>query len=403
MGAAMFNQVLLIVSGSLSARILGPSDRGQAALIALVPSILCIAGGLGLAAAVTYFVARAPTTTRTILGAVRHDLMLQLVLLTALHAAISVVWLLPRLQPSDRAAVYISLIAVPASFTTQYGMAILQGHQRFRVFTALLVAPQLLLSVGILTLYVSGSGGLILVMLVYSIAACGGALFALLLVGPGLRRELPAHNGPGTGEIRKFARRSYLGQVAPIEAFRLDQLAVAAAFPPAVLGFYSVATAFTNLARFIGSSMGYVLAPYIAAMPEHRQRKSLLRGLAFTTAVCGIATLLLLPATGFLVPFLFGDSFRPAIPLARVLLIAGFLLGVRRAALPGLRGLGLPSIGSYAEAVALVVFAVLLPFALWWKSGIGVAVAFLVSAAVAMCVLTILAYRWTTGYRRRGP
>jgi O-antigen/teichoic acid export membrane protein len=105
-----------------------------------------------------------------------------------------------------------------------------------------------------------------------------------------------------------------------------------------------------------------------------------------------MATLALLPATGFLVPLLFGDAFRPAIPLAQILLVAGFLLGVRRAVLPGLRGLGLPGIGSYSELVALLVFAGLVPFALQSATGLGVAIAFLISAVVAIVFLAILCY-----------
>src|SRR4051794_33822792 len=92
-GAALFNQISLIVSGSLSARILGPTDRGHAALIALVPSVLSIAGSFGLVSAVVYFVAQSPPATTRILSRIRRELTLQLVGLTALHVVITVTWL----------------------------------------------------------------------------------------------------------------------------------------------------------------------------------------------------------------------------------------------------------------------------------------------------------------------
>lgn len=391
MAASVFSQAMLIISGALSARILGPVDRGHFALLGLVPSILSIAGGLGMAPAITYFVARRPRTTRSVLSSVRRDLALQLAVLTVLHVIISVVWLLPRVSPSDRLAVYITLVGVPTAFALQYGQAVLQGHQRFGAFTAVFVVPQFLLAAGILALYVFAVGGLVPVMLVSTVAAVAGAVLALVLVRTTVRRVPPEDEPLQARTIRRFAFRSYFGQTAPIESFRLDQLVVGAALSPAVLGYYGAATAFTNLTRFLGTSIGFVLAPYIASLPKERQRRSLLRGLAFTIAVCSLATLALLPMTDFLVPLLFGDAFRPAIPLAQILLAAGFLLGVRRAILPGLRGIGLPSIGSYSELAALVVFAGLLPFALQSSTGMGVAVAFLVSAMVAMILLAALA------------
>lgn len=389
-GGTLLNQGLLIVSGSLSARLLGPTDRGLAALMALVPSVLSIAGSLGLASAVVYFVARSPAVTRGVLASIRHLLMLRLISLTAFHVAITVAWVLPKLDQPDRAAAFIALAAVPASFLIEYSVAILQGHQRFMAFTVVIVAPQLINSSAMTALYVSGSGGLILVVLANTLAAVVTGIIAALLAYRYVHAVPYGEPAPPRLEILKFARKSYFGQVAPIESFRLDQLAVSAVLTPTVLGYYTVATAFTNLSRFLGNSMGFVLAPYIASLPEQRRKKSLLRGLLFTVVVCALVTFALVPTTERLVPLLFGDSFRPAIPLAKVLLVAGFFLGVRRAVLPGLQGLGHPEIGSYSELVALLVFAILLPFGLSLASGMGVAIVFLTSALVAMASIAIL-------------
>ncbi len=390
MGASLLNQLMLLISGSLSARLLGPADRGHAALIALVPSILGIAGSFGLVSAVVYFVAQRPEATVSVLGLMKRELALQLLLLLGLHVAITILWLAPSLHGSDRVAAFVALGAVPATYFSQYGSAVLQGHQQFLGFTSIVVAPQVLYGIGVVALFVIGNGSLSLVVLANVLASVLTGLLALVLARRTVRsnrQELTTHS---KRDIMVFARKSYFGQVAPIEAFRLDQVAVGAAFTPTVLGYYSVATAFTNLSRFLGSSMGWVLEPYIASLPAHQQRRSLIRGLALTLGLCGAVTLVLLPSTSFLVPALFGDAFRPAIPLARVLLVAGFLLGLRRAVLPGLQGIGQPAIGSYSELIALIVFAALLPLALTNSTGMGVAVVFLVSAIVALTSIAVL-------------
>src|SRR3954471_15100982 len=53
-------QLSLAVSGVLSARLLGPTDRGYLAIVILVPSIISQAGSLGISLALTYFIARRP-------------------------------------------------------------------------------------------------------------------------------------------------------------------------------------------------------------------------------------------------------------------------------------------------------------------------------------------------------
>ena len=51
-------QLIVIVSGVLVARSLGPQDRGYFALLVVVSGVCALIGNLGLPAAVTYYVAR---------------------------------------------------------------------------------------------------------------------------------------------------------------------------------------------------------------------------------------------------------------------------------------------------------------------------------------------------------
>ena len=387
--AAVVNQALLLVSGALSARILGPADRGHMALLALIPGVLCLAGSMGFVSAVMHFVAQTPASATGVLRAIRRQLGLQLVGLTLVHVAVTVFWLLPSLDHGNRPAAYIALGVLPALFFTQYAQAVLLGCQRFGAYTALLVSAPALLCVGIVGLYVAGKGDLVSVALVGALAAVVPAGAAVTVARRVVQRIPGEGCAPPRGEIGAFARSSYLGQVAPFEAFRIDQLAVGAAFAPAILGYYTAATALTNLSRFLGDSLGVVLAPYIASLPKSRQKRSLVRGILVAAALCGAVTAALLPAIGVLIPLLFGDAFRPAIPLAQVLLVAGGLLGFRRAVLPGLRGIGLPQIGSYSEFVALAVFAAALPVALTSDSGMGIALAYLASAVAALAAIPV--------------
>lgn len=397
--ASIVQQAMLIVSGALTARILGPTDRGHAALVVLIPSVLAVAGSLGLSSAIRHAIAQNTTNARCALRALRSDITAQVLALTLCHAVITLVWILPSLPESARPAAWISLCTIPAVFLLDYTRAVLQGHMRFTAFSVVQVTPQIIYAAGVSVLYTIDKGSINSVVLLGTVAALFTGLISWVLAAPYLRAS-EIGSPPTRRNLRRYARRTYLGQVAPIESFRLDQLVVGAMMSPAVLGFYGVATAFSNLSRFLGSSIGYVLAPHIAALPPARRRRSLLRGLGFTAALCGGITLVLMAAAHLLVPLLFGEPFRPAIPLAQILLIAGFFLGLRRAALAGLQGLGHPEIGSYAELVALAIFALLLPLAVSLDDGLGIALLFLTSAVVAMASILfflMLSRRATNG------
>ena len=61
-------QALLVVSGVLVARALGPADRGYFALLVVVSSVCTLLGSGGLPTALTYFIARERGSARAILG-----------------------------------------------------------------------------------------------------------------------------------------------------------------------------------------------------------------------------------------------------------------------------------------------------------------------------------------------
>ncbi len=62
-----------------------------------------------------------------------------------------------------------------------------------------------------------------------------------------------------------FGVRGMLGASSPIEYYRLDQAVVGLFLAPVALGIYTVALAFTNLPRFVSTSVGMVAYPHVAA------------------------------------------------------------------------------------------------------------------------------------------
>jgi O-antigen/teichoic acid export membrane protein len=387
--AGVASQGALVISGILSARMLGPTDRGYLALIILIPSTIAQVGSLGISLATTYFIARQPRSAAAVVKVVRRPALVQTTVLTATHAIV-VAFLIAGKPSSFTLAALVSLGSVPASYALEYGLAILQGAQRFRLFNFLRILPSVAYSGILVVLVLSSSGSLTIIFTASLVATIGAAALALgnaLVPRPA---SACGTNAPTTRQLLRFGLRSYLGYVSPIESLRLDQLYVGAVFSPATLGVYVVAGAFTNLSRFVGQSIGLVAAPHVASLQDGSdQRRAAWRFFILATALCGGVTLVLVVTVPWLTPLLFGHRFAKAGGLAQVLVLGAFFLAIRRTLTDGARGCGLPALGSIAEAAAAAWFAPAVVLLSRSLDEMGVAVAWTSAVAFGFVVLLV--------------
>ncbi len=157
---------------------------------------------------------------------------------------------------------------------------------------------------------------------------------------------------------------------------------------PAALGLYVVGLALSNLPRFIGQAVGTVAFPQVASRPSlGAARRTMWRLVVLTVALSAAVVAVLEALAGRLVPLFFGNEFEGAVPLARILLLAGLFLSARRVLTDAARGAGYVSLGNLGEAVSWGVLvpamAVLAP-----ASGArGVALALAISAAASLVAM----------------
>lgn len=393
-------QCMLIVSGLLVARLLGPENRGYLALLTLVPVLLAHLLGAGVPQAVTYYVARDPRTAQAVVRSVTYIGMVQVAVILAVHATALIALTRDVTGPVQLAGV-CALAAGPTLLTHQYALAVLQGLSRFRDFNVLRLMPGASYAAAVAAIFALGKGNLPVVTLAWMTTL---ATVAVATVWTAWRR-LPEGSGGealGSRALLGFGVRGLLGSVSPVETFRIDQAIVGLLLSPAQLGLYVVGVAFTNLPRFIAQSVGMVVYPRIAATADVAAGRRLLWLSFFGTAgVCAVVVASVGLATQHLVPLLFGEAFRDAVPIARILLVGALFLSAKRILSEGLKGCGFPEVGTVAELAAwfwMVPAAAV--FARRWGAE-GVAVAMATAAAFSLVVLLALAVR-TLYVPRRG-
>ena len=379
-------QALLVGSGVVVARMLGVEDRGNFAFLVLIPSILTLAGGLGLPTAATYYLANSEYDSRQVL----ERLLRPAIALAAACIPIQLLLILLFFQGDAPLAVGVSLATTPAIFAFLYGIAFLQGLRAFGRFNLIRFLLAFVYAGSMLTLYLLSDGSLETVAIAW---AAGVTVTGVVGLVVGTRLVLLRGGGGdqqvSTRSLFSFGLKGLLGSTYPADTFQLDQAAVGLFMSPSVLGLYVVAVAFTNLPRFVGQSLGIVAYPTVANSSKADGRRRL-RSFVLMTAGLSLVIVAALELTaGLLVPFFFGHEFEGAVPLMRILVVAAALTAVRRVLTEGARGLGKPELGSFAELVALVVLLpALAVFGAAWGAN-GIAFAMVVSSLAGLLAITI--------------
>ena len=355
LGATGAGTVLLVVSGVLVARALGPSDRGYLALLIVISSVCVLIGSAGLPTALTYFIASDQGNARAITGSLKGPALAQVI--GTMVVQFGVMFAFVHGEPERvKVAALISLLLVPGILAQSYGLAILQGQERFRPFNVFRVLPTAAYSAAVLTVVLLGAADLVVLMETWVLATLGGGIAAVVVALRGLPAGDRGAQTPTRPRVFKFGLKSLVGSVSPVEALRLDQVLVGLLLTPVTLGLYVVAQAFTNVPRAIGQTVGMVAYPHVASQSDAvGARRALWRyfflGLALSLFAIGALELV----TGKLVNLFFGAEFAEAAPIARVLLLATLFMCARRVLTDGVNGLGRPGLGTVAEIASWVL------------------------------------------------
>ena len=383
-------QALLIMSGVLVARGLGPEDRGYLALLVVISGICVLVGGAGLPTAVTYFVARNRAAARAIVGSLAVPYAVQIGATIAVQVLVMFAFIHDDPQRVKVAAV-ISILLVPGILSHSYGLAILQGQERFRPFNVLRILPTGMYAFAVLAAFVLGLADLDMLMATWSLSLFVGGLLALGIALRGLPARDEFAVAPERSHLMKFGLKSLVGSTSPIEALRLDQALVGLLLTPVTLGLYVVAQAFTNLPRVVALSVGMVAYPHVASQPDRTSaRRSLWRyfflGVGISAAVIGLLEIGSAP----LVRIFFGEQFDGATPIARVLLLATLFMCARRVLTDCVNGLGRPGLGTLAEIVSWVLLVPAIAVLLPTHGAEGVAFALAISWMISLLLLVAL-------------
>lgn len=379
------------LTGLLTARMLGPSGRGELTAIIVWPSALAAMLTLGMNQALVYRSGKAPAHAATIFGASLRIGMAQ-ALLTITIGAVLVYFTSRHLGSAAYRSALIYLFGVPFYIVGGYPANIFQGLGNLRAFNWLRFLPVGLYVVALLLLFAARLGSvraIIVVQVAAFILAAGIALLAL-------RRALPQpfdFAADEFGAIYRYALKAYASNGASFLNQRVDQLILSLLVPNAQLGYYVVAVTLTGGLTFLPIALANIAFSRAAQQHEILAAALVRRSLLLTAIIFGmvcIGSYLLLP---WLLVLLFGRAFAPSIIAARILMPGIFMLGMAQVLYSGANALGRPGVPSFGEGTGLIITAIGLFLAVPHYGYIGAAWVSTIAYTLSLVVSTVLLWK----------
>jgi O-antigen/teichoic acid export membrane protein len=392
-GSNLFIAATAAIGGILSARLLGPTGRGELAAALVWAATLSVIGTLGLPQALTYFTASHPADVGDIFATAMVMLVAQsLGTLAVGYLAIDII---SRYQPLPVESIRLYLLSIPFTLLTTYLNTIAQGLKRFTLFNAIRIAS----SAGyIISLFLAGMLGqhrakdIIILLLVSSITIAIGGLYFFL------REIKPKGNfhWQQTHRLLGYGLRSYWGSLSWMANGRLDQfvMSMSAFINLNALGEYAVAVSYSSVLFPLSGAFASTLYPRVAGGHKTDAPYRISKVLKLNLFLTGMGAVLLSVLTPLLIPLLFGSNFTSSIYPAMILLLGSVFLGCNYVLSDGLRGMGHPLITSIGETAGAGMTVLGLILLLPTFGIIGAAWVSVISYAVVFLILMF-------GYRRK--
>lgn len=391
LAASTFSQGMLLLSGPVSARLLGVAGRGEYALLTIIVTFASFFGAAGLPTAITYVIASQRVPARVILRAIAST-WISLCLGASALSALAVLLIVHSAASSPQwLEAGLVAVCVSAIMTTQLILACVQGERHFRALNLLRPAFVTIFAVSLTILWlIVRHAGAAVALTVNTAAFIMTALIGGVFLAVRSRRS----KAPATVSKRyliRYGLASLAGANAPLETLQIDQAVVATLLSRYQLGLYAVASAFDNLPGILVAGVGMIALPRLAAAKTTESRRAIVkRALLLAVLVAGAAAIFTEAIVGWLLPAAFGDAFAQAVVPARILILAGFFMGLRRILVVFLQGVGRPGRTGVGETIGLATLLLLAALLVPTLGLLGASLSLLGSALVANLYLFLV-------------
>jgi O-antigen/teichoic acid export membrane protein len=381
-----------LATGVITARLLGPHDRGLFTVLLLLPQTLVSFAKMGVAQANVYQIRRERVSIET----VSSNAFVLCIVLSA--AMLAICWaggkavLEPFTKGAEPTFVWLVLTLIPFIMIESYFLSILQAVEDFRAYNLQSVYKAVFGFIGVAVALLALHGGLWEALISQVVVLTGVNLWLLYRV----RRVAPFRlrwDGTVGRATLLFGTKSYLQTLASHLHYRVGLYLVAYYLNPAEVAFYSIAINVTNPILHIPDAVGTVIFPKLAGSSDasaHHRTSLTCRHTVFATV---LAAVLYVGVGSQVLTFAYGDRYAPAITPMFLMLPGIIMISLYQILTRNFTSRNRQQVNIVAAGVALVANLVL-NVALIPRFGIaGAAVSTAVSYSLAASILLAIFVR----------
>jgi O-antigen/teichoic acid export membrane protein/O-antigen ligase len=369
MGARLAASFLSFGVGVITARVLGPHERGQLAVLIAVPAVCSVAGIFGLDTANLRFSGESDAAYRRV---VRWCLLFSVLAGTCIPAAW---WLAGRFWPpvllglDPRLALVAAAICPLAVALTLLGTAAV-GRGSIRLYNVVTAAT--------MATYLAGTVALLLGHHL-TVAWCGCVYGISQLAGAALLLGLAGRHASGGGQpvssrtYRRYAIRAYLPNLAQYGMLRMDVPLIQLLAGTTAVALYAVALPIAEGLLLLPLAIALVMFPAVTGGTVNgRAASRIAQAVLATTAGLAVIAALAAPVA---IPMIYGSAFHGSVAALWVMLPGIVAFGAARSIQTYLAGTDRmrPVIVASLAGIATGIAGLLLLVPLYGAVGAGAA------------------------------
>ncbi|MCW5890219.1 MAG: flippase [bacterium] len=353
-GGNVAMMIIGVGTGAITARALGPHDRGLFQLLVLLPVTLGNFAKLGIPQASVYFMRRRGASASQVAS---NAFWAALVMgtLMAIACWFGRDWIQERLlKDAPRDVLLPILMLIPAILLQTYFLGIAQAQQRFHEYNIQQVVPNLLALVGMFVVLLVLDLGLIGAVLTHVAIN----LFMTVWLALRIHRVAPLRWRVDTTLARDmlgFGGKSYVQTLAATQHQKIDQYLIGYLLTPDQVGLYAIAVNMTNILTRIWEATGTVLFPRLAASDDRTAHAATARVARHTVFITVVGALGLLVAGPIVIPLIYGRDFAGAVPALLWLLPSLVMMALYQILTRNFTSRGKQEINIIAAVLALVL------------------------------------------------
>jgi O-antigen/teichoic acid export membrane protein len=255
--------VFALVTGIVTARALGPENRGVFALVSMFPASLVTLTKLGQGISAVYFIRREHEDVRAVASNLVLIALLTSIVLIATTLLIQPLLLNSILRGVPLWALLSTLPLLPTLLLESHLYGVLQATDRFRVYNTRLLAEAVItmtaMTVALVVLHLGLPGALGV--------AVGIRLCMTLWVVWTIHRESPLSfrfDWPLFHRMIRYGLKSHVQTIASHFHFKADIYLVAYFLAPAEVAFYAIAARLAEHLLWFPQALGMALFPRLA-------------------------------------------------------------------------------------------------------------------------------------------